>query len=157
MPLQNGLSQFTADKSLTDRKSCLCLLICFSSLENTAQKSDPWGPGPWSLNSDNPSCWPQGLSLPWLWPNLHDGWHVCFMLHSPFASRCECCSALQPLLWFPLSHSLYVRCLYISMPRVLIWKLSVMRNISEHFRQNIFHQSEPWLLETSNVRSTIQL
>ena len=139
---QNGLAQFAIDKQLIETSAFKC---AFQVLESSAQKRVPGASGHSSLDIDNSSCWLQGVSRLWLWPNPHDHWHrlphVTLVTLFPVMNATLITSIFVLILYITKFMSPMFMCLsaYMYMPRILMWKISTMKKIRVHFRQNVFH------------------
>ena len=147
---QNGLSQLAIDKQLS-LTGTAAFKFAFQVLESSARERVPAASGHSSLDTDNSSCGLWHLSLLWRWPNPSDYWnrlpHVTLASWFPAMNAALSTSRFAVIfyttrLMCPMSLSispslsLYI---YIYMPRILMWKINIMRKISVYFRQNVFY------------------
>lgn len=145
---QNGPSQFAIDKQLS-LTGTAAFKFPFQVLESSAQKRVPGASGHSSLDTDNSSCWLRHRSLLWLWPKPSDYWnrlpHVTLASWFPAMNAALSTSRFAVIFYttrfmcpmsLPLPPPLYI---YIYMPKILMWKINIMRKISVYFRHNVFH------------------
>lgn len=113
------------------RKSCLCFLVCLSSVERYSSKESsliarPLAPGHWQRQLLIPGALP---AVTWA-ESSSSLTHVTLASRFPATNAAFSTSAFA-LITYPAWFTCSI-CLYTNMPGILIWKISIMRKIREH-------------------------